>query len=52
MVGGTAQHAYVVIGLLICGLGSGGQPQAVAILSQNFRRKDRGRVQGDEYIPL
>jgi MFS family permease len=52
IAGGTAQHAYVVmIGLLICGLGLGGQSQAVAILSQNFRRKNRGWVRGDEHIP-
>jgi hypothetical protein len=47
-VGASAQHLYVVIlGLLLAGLGSGGQVQAVAILSESVHNKDRGWVQGE-----
>jgi len=46
-VGASAQHLYVVIlGLLLAGLGSGGQVQAVAVLSESFHNEHRGWVQG------
>ncbi|CZR52483.1 uncharacterized protein PAC_02360 [Phialocephala subalpina] len=51
IVGASAQHLYVVIlGLLVAGLGSGGQLQAVAVLSESVRNKDRGWVQGLLYL--
>lgn len=47
IVGASAQHLYVVIiGLIIAGLGSGGQVQAVTILSESVRNQDRGWAQG------
>jgi MFS family permease len=51
IIGVIVQQVYIVmIGLIIAGLGSGGQAQAVAVLSETVMNRNRGWAQGKHFF--
>jgi MFS family permease len=51
IIGVIGQQVYIVmIGLIIAGLGSGGQAQAVAVLSETVMNRNRGCAQGKHFF--